>query len=50
MIDFVSSHFLNIAIAAFIFLPLERLLPRNRAQGVFRQKWSMDLVLSLIHI
>ena len=48
MIDFISSHFWNIATAAFIFLPLERLLPRNRTQGIFRQKWSMDLVYTVL--
>jgi sterol desaturase/sphingolipid hydroxylase (fatty acid hydroxylase superfamily) len=39
----------GIALAALVFLPLERLMPERREQGVLRAGWTTDLIYLLIN-
>lgn len=48
MLDTLSSHIIHIFIAALVFMPFEKLLPRNRAQHIFRVNWGIDTVYALI--
>ncbi|CAN5269925.1 sterol desaturase family protein [soil metagenome] len=39
---------LNVLFTAFLFLPMERLFPRNREQDIFRPEWREDLFYYLV--
>lgn len=47
MTEFISAHVFHIFIAAIIFMPFERVLPRNRSQLTFRKFWSMDAIYAV---
>jgi sterol desaturase/sphingolipid hydroxylase (fatty acid hydroxylase superfamily) len=39
---------LNVLFTGFLFIPIERLFPRNPEQGLFREEWREDLFYYLV--
>lgn len=39
---------LNVLFTGFLFIPIERLMPRNAEQGLFREEWREDLFYYLV--
>ena len=47
MLEIITSHYTNILIAALIFMPVEKLLPRNK-QNILRNNLSMDAAFTFL--